>query len=100
MPSAKPPAAVTAVATNWRRERVIAFMVVSSRLAAHQSCSAMHCAAEPLIGTATADVGEVLVDIGIGRIRIGLEIGDCRHDLTGLAVAALGDLLGEPCLLH
>src|ERR1700738_4710569 len=62
MPSAKPPAAVSEVAMNWRRE----------------------------IG----------VDIGIGWIGIGLEIGNRRHDLAGLAIAALRHLFGEPGLLH
>src|SRR5262245_53569603 len=101
-PSAKPPAAVSAVVTKVRRERVlsIAFIVVSSFSRAHQGGCAMHRAAEPLIGAAPADVGETCVDIGIGRVRIGFEERHRRHDLAGLAVAALRDLFGQPRLLH
>src|SRR6266850_2701968 len=99
-PSAKPPPAVSAVATNWRRERVVSVIMVPSRSRAHQSCCAMHRAAEPLIGAATADIGEIGVDIGVGRVRIGLEIGRRRHDLAGLAVTALRDLFAQPRLLH
>src|ERR1700692_3052775 len=32
------------------------------------------------------------VDVGIGRRRVLLEQGRCRHDLTALAIAALGYL--------
>src|SRR5882672_2802305 len=99
-PSAKPPLTVSAVTTNWRRESFVSVIVVSSRSRAHQSCGAMHRAAEPLIGAATADVGEIGVDIGVGRVRIGLEIGHRRHDLAGLAVTALRDLFAQPRLLH
>src|SRR5437660_1335777 len=84
-PSAKPPAAVSAVVIKWRRERVRSVIVVPSRSRAHQRCGAMHRAAEALVGAATADVGEVGVDVGVGWVRIGLEIGRRRHDLAGLA---------------
>jgi len=60
----------------------------------------MHRAAEPLVCAATADVGEIGVDVGVGRIRIGLEIGRRRHDLAGLAVTALRHLFRQPRLLH
>src|SRR4030088_156578 len=99
-PSAKPPPAVSAVATNWRRERVVSVIMLPSFSRAHQSCRAMHRAAEPLIGAATADIGEISVDISVGRGRIGLEIGRGRHDLAGLAVTALRDLFAQPRLLH
>src|SRR5712691_3170452 len=99
-PSAKPPLTVSAVTTNWRRESFVSVIVVSSRSRAHQGCRAMQCAAEPLVGAATADVGEIGVDIGVGRVWIGLEIGRRRHDLAGLAVAALRDLFTQPRLLH
>src|SRR5262245_48659487 len=98
-PSAKPPAAVSAVVMNERRERLMV-MMLSSRSRAHQRSRAMHRAAQPLIGAATADIGEIGVDIGIGRIGVALEISRRRHDLAGLAVAALRHLLGEPGLLH
>src|SRR4051794_38475195 len=66
-PSAKPPAAVTAVVMNERRERLIV-MAVPSRSRAHQGCGAVHRAAKPLVGAATADIGEIQVDVGVSRI--------------------------------
>src|SRR5262245_36593045 len=64
-PSTNPPAAVSEVVTNVRRESVLSIIVivVSSPLTAHQGGRTMHRAAEPLIGAATADVGETGVDI-------------------------------------
>src|SRR5688572_10384634 len=100
MPSAKPPAAVSEVTTNWRRESVVSVIMVSSRSRAHHGCGAMHRAAEPFVGAAPADIGETGVDIGIGRVRRGLEEGHRRHDLAGLAVTALRNLFGQPRLLH
>src|SRR5712691_4095903 len=99
-PSAKPPLTVSAVTTNWRRESFVSVIVVSFRSRAHQSCGAMHRAAEPLVSAATADVGEIGVDIGVGRVWIGLEIGRRRHDLAGLAITALRHLFAQPRLLH
>jgi len=54
-------------------------------------------AADPLICPASADVAShSIVDIGIGRFRFfGKQRGD-RHDLAGLAVAALGHLFRDP----
>ncbi len=40
------------------------------------------------------------VDILIRRLVIGFKKGRRRHDLTGLAVAALGDLVLDPGGLH
>src|SRR5438105_15912387 len=88
-PSAKPPAAVSAVATKRRRETVVQVIMGASVSGAHQSCSAMHRAAQPLVGAAAADIGEIGVDVGVGRIWIGLEISRRGHDLAGLAVTAL-----------
>src|SRR5262249_10138362 len=67
---------------------------------AHQSGGAVYRAAQTLVGAATADVGEVGIDLRIGRIPIGLEKGHGRHDLSGLAVAALRHLLRQPGLLN
>src|SRR5262249_8424115 len=60
----------------------------------------MHRAAQPLVGAAAADIGEIGVDVGVARIGIAPEVRRRRHDLAGLAVAALRHLLSEPGLLH
>ena len=57
-------------------------------------------AAHALIGAAAAYVSDVGVDVGIGRRGMVLEERRHRHDLPGLAIAALRHVLGEPCLLH
>src|SRR5260370_29861167 len=104
-PKAKPPVAVSAVTTNCRRESALCErsglrMMLFPISSLHQRGGAMDGAAQPLVGAAAADIGEIGVDVGIGRIRIALEIGRNRHDLSGLAVAALRHVLGEPSLLH
>jgi hypothetical protein len=40
------------------------------------------------------------VDVGVGRLRLLLEQSRRRHDLAGLAVAALRHIERQPCLLH
>src|SRR5437016_7657739 len=56
---------------------------------------------DALIGPAAADVrAHVLDDLRARRLRILLEQIGRAHDLSGLAVAALRHLLGEPRLLH
>jgi hypothetical protein len=57
-------------------------------------------AAKPLVSPATAYVGDVGVDLGVGRVGILLEESNRRHDLTGLAIAALRHVFGQPSLLH
>src|ERR1700692_2200579 len=53
------------------------------------------------VSAAPANVsGHGRVDVGIFGMRSGVEQCRRRHDLTGLAVAALDDLQVEPRLLH
>ena len=57
--------------------------------------------ANPLIGSATADVAaHGVVDIGIGGRRLFGEQRRGRHDLSGLAVAALGYVDRRPRFLN
>src|SRR5271156_2176090 len=57
--------------------------------------------ADAHVSAAPADVSRHGgVDIGILRMRRGVEQSRCRHDLPGLAVAALDHLQIQPCLLH
>ena len=56
--------------------------------------------ADARIGAASANVGEVIVDILVGRLRELLQKSDRRHDLSRLAIAALRHVIGEPSLLY
>jgi len=57
--------------------------------------------ADALIGAAAANVAaHGFVDVGIGGIGFFCEQRDGGHDLAGLAVAALGDVFGDPGFLH
>jgi hypothetical protein len=60
----------------------------------------MHRAPDPLIGAATADVRDGIVDLGVARLGIGLEKRGHGHDLAGLAIAALRHVVLEPGALH
>src|SRR6478736_5636205 len=53
-----------------------------------------------LEGSATADIGDGLVDVLVGRLRLLLEKGCNRHDHAALAIAALRNVVGYPGLLH
>src|SRR3954447_5039306 len=58
-------------------------------------------AADGLISTAAADVvAHGFVDISVGGVRGLGEEGSGGHDLAGLAVAALRDVLRDPGLLE
>src|SRR6184192_389824 len=56
--------------------------------------------ADLLEGSATADIGDGLVDVLVGRLRLLLEKCCDRHDHAALAIAALRHVVGDPGLLH
>src|SRR4029077_7498857 len=57
--------------------------------------------ANALIGPAAADVAvHRAVDVSVGRMRCLLQKRDGLHDLTSLAIAALGHIDRTPGLLH
>ena len=60
----------------------------------------MHRLADALIGAASADIGHRFVDVLVGRLGIFLQERRGRHDLPGLAIAALRNVDRRPCLLH
>jgi hypothetical protein len=60
----------------------------------------MNCATQAFVGTATANIGDVRVNIRVCRMGMVLQEGDRGHDLAGLAVSALRDIFGQPCPLH
>src|SRR4029450_2767748 len=56
--------------------------------------------ADLLEGPASADIGDGLVDVLVGRLRLLLEKGCDGHDHAALAIAALWNVVGHPGLLH
>lgn len=55
----------------------------------------------PHIGTTAANITvHSRFNVFIGRVGIGVQQGSGVHDLPGLAVAALGDVVFEPGFLH
>ena len=53
------------------------------------------------IGSAATDVAiHSEIDVAIRRFLDFFEKRDCAHDLTGLAVPALGNFVGDPRLLY
>src|SRR6187549_3469400 len=56
--------------------------------------------ADLLEGPASADIGDGLVDVLVGRFRLLLEKCCDRHDHAALAIAALRYVVGHPGLLH
>src|SRR5437899_2098451 len=56
--------------------------------------------ADLLEGPATADIGDGLVDVLVGRLGFLLEKGRDRHDHAALAIAALRHIVSHPGLLH
>src|SRR5882724_8753207 len=53
-----------------------------------------------LEGAATADIGDGLVDVLVGRLRPVLQKCCHRHDHAALAIAALRNIVLDPGLLH
>src|SRR5258706_15987198 len=89
-----PPPIAAVVMRNSLRS--ISVAICSSSAFGHQSCRFADAIADFRIGAAAADIGHLTVDIGIGRMGIALEQRRRRHDLTGLAIAALRHLLFDP----
>ncbi len=55
--------------------------------------------ANPRIGTAAADVGHRLVNLCVAWAARFFDERDSGHDLSGLAISTLRDLLDYPGLL-
>jgi hypothetical protein len=63
--------------------------------------SALDGCADALVGATATDVaGHGSVDVGIAGLFVLLQQGRGAHDLARLAIAALRDVLGDPCILH
>src|SRR5437867_10576760 len=94
IPRARPPPA-TAVPTMKRRRESFVFMSRLLSAGGH-----VYRRPDALIRSAPADVRHRVVDVLVGRLRLLPEQRRRRHDLPGLAVAALRDVERRPGLLH
>src|SRR4029077_18670690 len=78
-----------------KRERTAA------KLRRSRAGRAVNGSADALVGAAAADVAaHGVIDVGLGGFRLLRQEGDSKHNLAGLAVAALWDVFGDPGLLH
>ena len=59
----------------------------------------MNGCAHALVGAASAQIGHGFIDVGIGGFWFSFEEGCRCHEHAALAVAALGNLLCNPCQL-
>src|SRR3569623_2814481 len=92
-----PPAMAAEPNTKARRESV--WMPIS--LLRHLGRSRVDRGADARIGAAAAEIaGHHLVDVLVGRLVDQSQQRDRLHDLSGLAVTALRDLMLDPGLDH
>src|SRR5882724_788050 len=96
-PSDSPAPATAAVPmTKVRRLSVTClFMAAPSRVR-----SGVDCLADLLEGSASANIGDGVVDVLVSRLRLFLQKCCHRHDHAALAIAALRHVVGDPGLLH
>src|SRR5688572_854910 len=95
-PSTNAPCAAAIVARNSRRSTLDAMTLLP-----HQPRGEVNGLPDAVVRAAAADVGDLGVDVGVGRVRACREQGKRAHDHPRLAVAALrcveflpGDLNG------
>src|ERR1700733_10970636 len=97
-PSARPAPAAAVPTTKARRFILgVTCLFMSGPLRVR---GGVNCFTRLLEGAATADIGDGLVDILVGRFRLLLEQGRDRHDHAALAIAALRHIVVDPGLLH
>src|SRR3984893_18625288 len=95
-PSARPLPTAAVPMTKARRLSVgMWFMAASSDVR-----GGVDRLAHLLEGAAAADIGDGFVDVAVGRLRLFLEKRRHRHDHSALAIAALRNVVVDPCLLH
>src|SRR5262249_47371440 len=99
-PITRPPVTSALVFRNSRRLECVKALIAFLS-AARQRGRALHCVANPRVGAAAAEVAaERRVDVAVARIRLALQQRSRRHDLPGLAVAALHHVQLGPRTLH
>src|SRR5882757_4289130 len=97
-PSARPAPAVAVPMTKARR---LSFGMTCWFMAASSGVrSSVDRLAHLLEGAAAADIGDGVVDIVVGRLRVVLQQRRHRHDHAALAIAALRHVTGDPGQLH
>src|SRR5262245_39142853 len=95
-PMARPaPAAAVPMTKERRLSLTCLFMASSSGVR-----GGVDRLAHLLEGAAAADIGDGLVDVLVGRLRLLLQERRHRHDHAALAIAALRNIIGDPGLLH
>src|SRR5262245_12250898 len=95
-PMARPaPAAAVPMTKERRLSLTCLFMASSSGVR-----GGVDRLAHLLEGAAAADIGDGLVDVLVGRLRLVLQQRRHRHDHAALAIAALRHIAGDPGLLH
>src|SRR5579863_7448345 len=95
-PSARPEPSAALPMTKARRLNVgMWFMMASSNVR-----DGVNRLAHLFEGAAAADIGDGVVDVLVGRLRLVLEKGGHRHDHAALAIPALRDIVGDPGLLN
>src|SRR5215218_998136 len=97
-PIARPAPAAAVPITKPRRVSLgmtCWFMTFSS-----SACGFVDRRANLLEGPATANIGDRLVDVLVGRFRLLREKCCDGHDHAALAIAALRHVVGHPGLLH
>src|SRR5262245_27178770 len=99
---ARPPPAAAVPTMRLRRVRPAALMRVflSFMSGLLPAGGHVHRGPDALIRAAPADIRHGLVDVPVGRVRLLLQERRCRHDLAGLAVAALWHVERRPGSLH
>src|SRR3954454_2781547 len=95
--SASPPPAAALVARKARRF-IFGTKFMTAPLCA--GCGGVDRRAYLLEGATAADVGNRLVDVLVGRLRLFGEQGRHRHDHSALAVTALRHVIRYPGFLH
>src|SRR6266702_946370 len=93
-----PPIAADCFRNSLREGANVVVMIASSRF--HRFRRGVDRRANARVGSAAADIGHHGVDVLVAGVAILAEKSDRRHDLPGLAVAALRHFVVDPRLLH
>src|SRR5262245_19650348 len=96
-PRARPAPAAALPMTNERRFMgVLVIMAITPSRLRRRVNGRTHLLERP----AATDVGDLRVDVGVGRLRLGLQQRGNRHDHARLTEPALGHVVVDPGLLH
>src|ERR1700694_2022314 len=91
------PAPTAAVPMTKARRLSVGIWFIAASLGASGGVNSL---TRLLEGAATANIGDGLVDVLIGRFRLPLHQSRHRHDHSALTISALRDVIGDPDQLH